>query len=104
MNIKVGLLEPQQETTIPPEELWSREERQQRAEHIQREKKLNVNTAFRVENIKNYLSQRSSITSDRFIIETVKQGLKIDFRSKPAIKTFFKWLNLRRKVKSFLEN
>lgn len=63
MDIKVGLLEPQQETTLPPEELCSREERRQQAERIQRKKELDVNNAFRAENIKNYLSQWSSITS-----------------------------------------
>ena len=45
-----------------------------------------MSTALRAGNIINYLSQWSSITSDRFIIETVKWGLKIGFISKPVNK------------------
>ena len=84
MGIKVGLLETLQKTTMPQEELCSREEERLQAEHIESEKKLNVSNAFRDGNIKNYLSQWSSIKSDRFFIETVKWGLKIDFISKPV--------------------
>ena len=70
----------------PPEELCSREEGWLQADHVQREDKLNVSNVFRAGNIKNYLGQWSFITTDRFIIETVKWGLKIDFSNKPVHK------------------
>ena len=58
------------------------------AGYIQREEKLNVSNAFRAENVKNYLGQWSSTTSNTFIIETVKWGLKIDFINKLINKHF----------------
>ena len=86
VGIKVGLLETWQKATMPPEGLCSREEGRLQAEHLQRKEKLNVSNAFRAVSIKNYLSEWSCITSDRFIIETVKWKLKIDFISKPVNK------------------
>ena len=83
MGIKVGLIETLQNLLCLQEKLCSREEGQLQAEQIQREEKLNVGNPFRAGNIKHYLSWRS-ITSDRFITETVKLGLKIDFISKPV--------------------
>ena len=82
MDIKIDLLEIRQKTTMPPEELYSREEGRLQAEHIQKEEKLNVSNAFRAGDNKNCLGQWSSITSDRFIIETIKWRLKIDFINK----------------------
>ena len=76
----------QQKATMPLEDLRSREEGRLQAVYIQRWEKLNVSNAFRTENIKNYLNQWSSTTSDTFIIETVKWGLKIDFIHKPVNK------------------
>ena len=84
MGIKVGLLQTQQKLTMAPEKLCFREEGRLQVEQIQREEKFNVSNAFRAGTIKNYLSQWRSITSDRFIIETVKWGLKSDCITKPV--------------------
>ena len=83
MDIKV---ETQQKTTRSAEDLCSRKGGWLQAEHLERDEKLNVSNIFRSGNIKNYLSQWNSITSDRFTIETVKWGLKTDFISKPVNK------------------
>ena len=56
MGIKVGQLETWQKTTMPPEELCSREEGQLQVEYKQREEKLNLSNAFRAGNIKHYFS------------------------------------------------
>ena len=78
MNIKLCLLETQQKTTMPGYKQGI----------YKGKKKLNVSNAFRAENIKNYLGQWSSTTSNTFIIETVKWGLKIDFINKLINKHF----------------
>ena len=67
MGIQVGLLETRQETLCSIEELWSMEEGWLQVEHIYREEKLNVSNAFRTGNIRNYLSQWNSITSERLL-------------------------------------
>ena len=85
MDIKVSLLETRQNYYAPRGALL-KGRRVLQAEHIQREEKINVSIAFRADNIKNYLSQWNSITADKFIIETVKRGLKIDFISKLVAK------------------
>ena len=102
MGIKVGLIEIQQKTTLPPRRaICSREEGRLQVEQIQREEELNVSNSFRAGNIKNYLGQWISITSDKFIIETVKSGLKKLTKKTQLINTFPKWLTQQRKVKSF---
>ena len=102
MGIKVDLIEIRQKTTLPPRgAICSREEGRLQVEQIQREEELNVSNSFRAGNIKNYLGQWTSITSDKFIIETVKLGLKKLTKKPQLINTFLKWLTQQRKVKSF---
>ena len=76
MDINVGLLEIQQKSAMPSRGALLKEEGWLQADHIEREDKLNVSNVFRAGNIKDYLSQWSFITTDIFIIETVKWGLK----------------------------
>ena len=71
-----------------PEELCSREKGSEPEQQpILRELNVSTNTSciFVAGKIKYYYKNWKNITSDRFILDIVKYGLKIDFKNKPQL-------------------
>ena len=77
-----------QKTTTLPEELCSREKGSEAEQQpILQELNVSTNTSctFVAGKIKYYYNNWKNITNDRFILDIVKYGLKIDFKSKPQL-------------------
>ena len=80
-----------QKTDIPPEELSYREKGKQ-AEQLQELQEVNLVSCgdknaknFTVGNLKNYFTVWQKITSNRVILDIIKNGLKINFKERPGI-------------------
>ena len=71
-----------------PEELCSREKGSEKEQQpILQELNVSTNTSctFVAGKIKYYYNNWKNITNDRFILDIVKYGLKIDFKNKPQL-------------------
>ena len=80
-----------QKTDIPPEELSYREKGKQ-AEQLQELQEVNLVSCgdknaknFTVGNLKNYFTVWQKITSNRVILDIIKNDLKINFKERPGI-------------------
>ena len=86
-----AIITSNQKTDIPPEELCYREKGKQ-AEQLQELQELNL-VSCGDKNIKNFIAGNlkynfsvwQKITSDRVILDIIKNGLKINFKVRPGI-------------------
>ena len=86
-----AIITSNQKTDIPPEELCYREKGKQ-AEQLQELQELNL-VSCGDKNIKNFIAGNlkynfsvwQKITSDRVILDIIKNGLKINFKGRPGI-------------------
>ena len=94
-----------QKTDIPPEELCYREKGRQ-AEQLQELQKVNLVSCgdknaknFTVGNLENYFTVWQKITSNRVILDILKNCLKINFKERPGITSAPKIPHSEQKIK-----